>query len=68
MPEYDEWQCPNCGWDSCDSCEEEEMIDCTEERYVYAVALEFGGNPVEWDETWKCPECGNVFECTNSNF
>lgn len=65
--EHEEWQCPDCGWDSCDG-NDENMIACSKERYVYAVALEFGGNPVEWDETWKCPRCATIFEYTNSNF
>jgi rubredoxin len=66
--EHFEWCCPNCGWDTEESLDRAEMISCSEERFVYAVAIEYGGNPVEWDETWKCPVCDTVFEFQNSNY
>lgn len=66
--DYDYWQCPNCGWNSEDGDYEKDLVSCSRERLAYHVQLEYGGNPVDWDETWKCPECGTVFEFTNGNY
>lgn len=44
------------------------MISQTEEEYNYAKAMEFGGSPVDWEETWKCPKCKTIFVVNNSNY
>jgi rubrerythrin len=33
-----------------------------------AVAMEFGGDPFEWEEKWTCPICGAEFSNFNSNY
>lgn len=62
-------QCPECGWDCEDSPEPEE--DCLEigaPMLVRAAQMEYGGMPLEWEETWKCRECHFVWIWVNCNF
>jgi len=60
-----EYQCPNCGWDDAD---ENPMLSCTDGVLSTWAQMEYGGNPVDWTETHKCPMCGTVFELANGNY
>lgn len=59
------FECPNCGWDETD---ETSCIEYSKERSSYWAAMEFGGNPVQWEETHRCKKCKTVFTFTNSNY
>ena len=36
--------------------------------FSYAAAMEFGGNPVDWEETHWCPKCKKEFSFGNGNY
>lgn len=57
--------CPNCGWDGED---EGSLIASSKPRFSYWAAMEFGGDPMDWDETHKCKKCGTVFKISNGNY
>lgn len=59
------FECPNCGWDEAD---EVSMIECGEPQLAQWAAMEFGGNPMNWEETHKCPKCKTIFTFKNSNY
>ena len=63
--QYDYWCCPNCGWDSANaetdsSGQWADLVKVSEMRYAYHIALEYGGEPYLWMETWKCPRCYTI--------
>jgi len=60
-----EYGCPDCGWADADENTVEEYGD---PQHVIWAAMEYGGNPREWEETHKCPMCETVFTFTNANF
>ncbi len=67
--EFNEWECPFCGWstENDDLCEN--MVACTPLVPNVAVSMNTGPwNARDWIETWKCPECLQIFEVENSNY
>lgn len=63
--QHTEFECPNCGWGWPD---ETTMKDCTEPTSSYWASMEYGGNPVDWEETHECPECETTYTFTNGNY
>jgi len=60
--EYD-WQCPKCGrW-----ADENSLEKRTKPEYNYQMGLQFGGYPVDWEETHICTSCETKFLFMNSN-
>jgi hypothetical protein len=58
---YTEFQCSKCGkW-----ADETTLIKRGKAEHNYRKAMEFGGNPLDWEETHKC--CGVKWKFTNSN-
>lgn len=54
-----------------DDKEDEEHIThiySTDEEFRYVVAMEYGGNPVDWVEYHLCPNCGKVVRIDNCNY
>lgn len=37
-------------------------------QHNMAAAINFGGNPHDWEELHCCPSCNEEFEVTNSNY
>jgi len=67
----DEWQCPNCGWDSGNGDpEDSEQVTYSDHQRDNAAEIvgNAGGPAYYWTETWTCPECGTVFSFENSNY
>lgn len=62
---YAKYRCPTCGWWPQD--EKVNLVNRSDPVYNESKALEFGGNPLDWTETWKCPHDGTVFTVENSN-
>jgi len=63
-----EFDCPNCGWDGAgEDDDKNSMISSTTPVYNSWKAYEFGGHPVDWEETHLCPICGTEFTFMNSN-
>lgn len=58
------YDCPNCG---CD-IDEQEALEYTDAIYNYGAAMEFGGNPIDWDEKHRCRKCGTIYWVRNSNY
>jgi len=58
------YECPDCGWDP----EESIPVKCTTPKSCQWAAMEFGGSPVDWEETHFCPNCKEEFTFTNSNY
>jgi len=54
--------CPICDYDKA------LILDATKPEYDYAAAIEVGGNPMNWNEKWKCLMCGHEFWIDNSNY
>jgi hypothetical protein len=44
------------------------LIKVSEPRYNASVAMQYGGNPVDWEETWICGCCGEEFAIVNANY
>lgn len=61
---YSDYQCPKCGrWSDDDIT----LVERSPAEYNYGKACEFGGTPLDWTETHKCPDCGTEWEFDNSN-
>lgn len=60
------YDCPDCGYDP--SWQELPPLRCTVPVPSRWAAMEFGGNPVDWEETHLCPYCNKEFTFTNSNY
>lgn len=60
---FSEYQCPVCGFWG----DESSLVSQTPAVYNYGKALEFGGTPLDWEETHECPNDGTVFVFDNSN-
>jgi len=63
-----DWECPRCGWDSSLDEMGENLLRTGPEHYAAYIAMEYGGNPVHWEEFWKCPECGTEWSYENANY
>ena len=65
---YDEpenYSCPTCGYGFGD----ESLIAVSPEVFSYGAAMEWGGNPVNWDELHECSNCpGKKWAFSNSNY
>ncbi len=44
------------------------FVEATEPVYNSGAAMEFGGNPVDWSEHWKCRVCGMLYWIGNANY
>lgn len=44
------------------------LLNMGPEIYNYGVAMNCGGMPYDWEETWWCPYCKNVHSFTNGNY
>jgi len=65
MPES---RCPKCGWDctSIDQTDEAPVVISNKQYNLY-LAIEYGGTPYDWTETWTCPECSTEFSFENGS-
>jgi predicted RNA-binding Zn-ribbon protein involved in translation (DUF1610 family) len=66
--EFNEWQCPKCGWDTQNDCEGRYVTDVGDSIFAHWIAIEYGGNPYYWDTTYKCPVCETTFIVRDSNY
>jgi hypothetical protein len=55
---------------TCDRCDHDEhyLLETTEPVPNQGAAMEFGGNPMDWEELWLCRGCGYKYWVSNSNF
>ena len=71
---HEHWQtqygCDNCGWDDLpewvDGEKPKALIEVSNTRSY--TSLDIIGTALDWDETWKCPKCKNIFTFTNGNY
>jgi len=59
------YECPECGYSDC---HEDSVISYGKPVSNWAMSMEYGGNPIDWEETHHCPICGTKFTFTNSNY
>jgi len=66
--EFNEGECPKCGWDSIDG-DPENCIYSNHQRDNAAEIVGSAGAPAYfWTETWTCPKCSTKFSFENSNY
>lgn len=56
------YRCPQCDSDLY------AVLEIGKAEYSKGAAMEFGGTPLDWDETWKCCVCGYVYVIRNGNY
>jgi hypothetical protein len=66
QPSPDNRHCPHCGDDYPE--DEGSIVGTTHIEFQYAVALEYGGNPLSWTELIECLKCGKRYTLDNSNY
>lgn len=55
------YTCPKC------DCSEHYFIEASKPVFSMVKSMEYGGNPLDWTETWMCKCCGEIYEIDNSN-
>jgi hypothetical protein len=61
-----ETECPICGWDtSCESQDPYNRNYLGPSNSTHPLSFD---QPRTWDDSWKCPKCGNVFVTDGSEF
>lgn len=60
------FECDNCGaWPAED---DSDVLERTKPSYNRAIAMEYGGQPLDWDEKRRCRICGTEFWMHNANY
>ena len=58
------YDCPDCGWNDLP----DEALEYTQPVSNMGASMQFGGNPMNWDEKYHCPFCDKDFWISNGNY